>query len=116
MGFTEGLMENKKVKFPFIMLIKRFVGPYKGYVVLNVLCNLLSTVFSLFSFALLIPILEILFKTNNTIYEYMPFAWDMSVIKNNAYCWVSHYIVQNGPMNTLMLMSVALCTSLCLTM
>lgn len=108
MGFTECPMENKKVKFPFLMLIKRFVGPYKGYVVLNVLCNLLSTVFSLFSFALLIPILEILFKTSNAVYEYMPFSWDMTVIKNNAYCWVSHYITQNGPMNTLMLLSVAL--------
>ena len=66
-------MELKKERFPFIMLVRRFVGPYKGCVVLNVLCNLLSTVFSLFSFALLIPILEILFKTNNTVYEYMPF-------------------------------------------
>lgn len=101
-------MAGRKVRFPFIMLIKRFVGPYKGYVALNIVCNLLSTVFSLFSFALLIPILEILFKTSSTVYEYKPFAWDMSVIKNNAYYWVSNYIVQEGAMKTLLLMSFLL--------
>lgn len=98
----------KRKKLPFIMLMQRFIGPYKGYVALNILCNLLSTVFSLFSFALLIPILEILFKTNTEVYEYMPFAWDMSVIKNNAYCWVSHYVIDHGAMNTLMLLSILL--------
>ncbi len=101
-------MEAKKVRFPFLMLVKRFVGPYKSYVALNIICNLLSTFFSLFSFALLIPILEILFKTNNTVYEYMPFAWDMSVIKNNAYCWVSNYIDAEGPMKTLLFLSILL--------
>ncbi len=101
-------MAEKKNRFPFVMLLKRFVGPYKGSVALNILCNLLSTIFSLFSFALLIPILEILFKTSNNVYEYMPFSWDMSVIKNNAYCWVSNYISQEGAMKTLMLMSVML--------
>lgn len=90
------------------MLLRRFVGPYKGCVALNIACNLLSTIFSLFSFALLIPILEILFKTNNNVYEYMPFAWDMSVVKNNAYCWVSHYIAEEGAMKTLLLMSLLL--------
>ncbi len=90
------------------MLVKRFVGPYKGYVALNIICNLVSTIFSLFSFALLIPILEILFKTSNTVYEYMPFAWDMNVLKNNAYCWVSKYIAENGAMNTLLALSVLL--------
>lgn len=101
-------MEAKKVRFPFLMLVKRFVGPYKSYVAINIICNLLSTFFSLFSFALLIPILEILFKTNNTVYEYMPFAWDMSVIKNNAYCWVSNYIDAEGPMKTLLFLSILL--------
>lgn len=101
-------MEAKKVRFPFLMLVKRFVGPYKSYVAINIICNLLSTFFSLFSFALLIPILEILFKTNNTVYEYMPFAWDMTVIKNNAYCWVSNYIDAEGPMKTLLFLSILL--------
>ena len=44
----------------FFVLLKRFIPPYKKYVVLNLLFNLLTTAFSLFSFALIIPILEIL--------------------------------------------------------
>ena len=74
----------KLPQFNFLTLIKRFVFPYKWYVVLNILCNILSTVFSLFSFALIIPILEILFKTTNVSYTYMPHEWRMEVIKNNA--------------------------------
>lgn len=92
----------------FLKLLKRFVGPYKGYVALNILCNILATIFSLFSFALIIPILEILFRTTTTEYTYMPFAWDPSVIKNNAYYFVSTYIDQNGGIQTLMLLAVLL--------
>ncbi len=92
----------------FFILIKRFVSPYKGYVALNILCNILSTIFSLFSFALIIPILEILFKTNQTAYNLMPFAWNVNVIKNNAYFYVSNYITQHGGIQTLMLLGILL--------
>lgn len=98
----------KLPQFNFLTLIKRFVFPYKWYVVLNILCNILSTVFSLFSFALIIPILEILFKTTNVSYAYMPFEWSMDVIKNNAYWWVSNYIETNGALNTLFLLGAFL--------
>ena len=98
----------KLPQFNFLTLIKRFVFPYKWYVVLNILCNILSTVFSLFSFALIIPILEILFKTTNVSYSYMPFEWSMDVIKNNAYWWVSNYIETNGALNTLFLLGAFL--------
>lgn len=98
----------KLPQFNFLTLIKRFVFPYKWYVVLNILCNILSTVFSLFSFALIIPILEILFKTTNVSYTYMPFEWSMDVIKNNAYWWVSNYIETNGALNTLFLLGAFL--------
>lgn len=98
----------KLPQFNFLILIKRFVFPYKWYVVLNILCNILSTVFSLFSFALIIPILEILFKTTNVSYTYMPFEWSMDVIKNNAYWWVSNYIETNGALNTLFLLGAFL--------
>ena len=91
-------------KLNFLILIKRFVSPYKWCVVLNVICNLLSTVFSLFSFALIIPILEILFKTKSVQYTYIPFEWNMEVVKNNAYWWVSNYIGTHGALNTLFLL------------
>lgn len=92
----------------FFVLLKRFVGPYKGYVTLNILCNMLSTVFSVFSFALIIPILEILFKTTSEVYSYQPFAWNLNVMKNNAYWWVSNYIEQNGGVRTLLILGVLL--------
>lgn len=46
----------------FIKILRRFVPPYKHYLILNILFNILAAVLTLFSFALLIPILEILFK------------------------------------------------------
>ncbi len=92
----------------FFILLKRFVGPYKGYVALNVICNILSTIFSLFSFALIIPILEILFKTKQVEYRLETFAWNIDVIKNNAYYYVANYIEQNGGIQTLMLLGVLL--------
>lgn len=92
----------------FLVLIKRFVGPYKKYVGLNIFCNIVSTIFSLFSFALIIPILEILFKTSKKVYEYMPFEWSVDVIKNNAYCWVANYIDENGGIQTLAVLGVFL--------
>ncbi len=92
----------------FVKLIKRFVGPYKSNVVLNIVCNILSTVFSVFSFALIVPILQILFKTTAVQYAYMPFDWSFDVIKNNAYWWVSNYIEQNGAQSTLLLLGMFL--------
>ena len=46
----------------FLLIIRRFVPPYKKYMVLNVVFNILSAILNLFSFALIIPILNILFK------------------------------------------------------
>lgn len=92
----------------FIKLITRFVGPYKGFVALNVLCNILSTLFSIFSFAVLIPILQILFKTDTTQYYFQPWSFDMNVVKNNGYYYVQECIANNGAINTLMLLAVVL--------
>ena len=57
----------------FLQLMRRFVSPYKKYIGWAVLLNILSAVFNVFSFTLLIPILDILFKTGETnkVYEYM---------------------------------------------
>lgn len=95
----------------FVKLIKRFVGPYKKNVVLNILCNILATFFSVFSFALIIPILQILFKTTDVSYQYIPFDWSMETLKNNAYWWVSNYIDQNGAQQTLILLGLFLIIS-----
>ena len=58
----------------FFKVLRRFVPPYKKYLVLTVLFNILSAVLNIFSFAAIIPILNILFKTEESLreVEYMP--------------------------------------------
>jgi len=78
----------------FIALLIRLVPPYKKSVALNVLNNLLSTFFSLFSFMLIVPILEILFGINKKAYDtLMPLDGLNNlgdVLKNNLYYYISH--------------------------
>ena len=58
----------------FIKVIRRFVSPYKFLLALNIFFNIFSTLLSLFSFGLIIPILQILFKMDTKVYAFMP--WD----------------------------------------
>lgn len=90
----------------FVQLIKRFVSGYKRYVILNFLFNILSTIFSLFSFALIIPILNILFKIETTVYEYQPVDWNDlgGSLKNDAYWWMQQFIAVHGGVATLALL------------
>ncbi len=97
----------------FFVLLKRFIPPYKKYVVLNLLFNLLTTAFSLFSFALIIPILEILFKTNPEVYVLkstagVPLNGLLNVWKNNMYYYISDFIQQNGSLTILLILSAFL--------
>ena len=84
----------------FLQLMRRFVSPYKKYIGWAILLNILSAVFNVFSFTLLIPILDILFKTgeNNKVYEYMEWgtAGFKDVAINNFYYYVSQMIQDNG--------------------
>lgn len=75
----------------FIALIKRFLPPYKKQIFLNLFFVVLSTILNIFSFALIVPILEVLFKTNKTVYQYIPMdslksIFNLSTLKNNLYC------------------------------
>ncbi|MCQ2191321.1 MAG: ABC transporter ATP-binding protein/permease [Paludibacteraceae bacterium] len=90
----------------FITLVKRFVAGYKTYVGLNFLFNILSTVFSLFSFALIIPILNILFRIETQVYTYAPINWNdlAGSLKNNAYWWMQQFISEHGGVATLALL------------
>lgn len=94
----------------FVKLIKRFVSGYKTYVGLNFLFNILSTIFSLFSFALIIPILNILFKIETKQYEYMAVDWDdlAGSLKNNAYWWMQQFISEHGGVAALAALGVFL--------
>ncbi|MFZ4455089.1 MAG: ABC transporter ATP-binding protein [Bacteroidales bacterium] len=95
----------------FFKVLRRFVPPYKKYLFFNILNNILSTIFSLFSFALIIPILEILFKINNVKYHFMPIGSTGSLkteLTNNFYYYISQAIINYGGSLVLMMLGVML--------
>lgn len=100
----------------FLKVLRRFVPPYKKYMVLNVIFNFFSAVLNLFSFMLIIPILNILFKTADEVevYHYMEWAFDLSSMeamkeslngmKNNFFWFISNYIETYGGSSTLIML------------
>ena len=89
----------------------RFVPPYKRYVALNVVCNILTAVLTLFSFALIVPILQMLFKVNEGTYFLMHTGNGVSlkdVAINNFYYYTQEAILQLGPTLTLALLALML--------
>ena len=96
----------------FLQLLRRFVSPYKKYIGWAVLLNVLSAVFNVFSFTLLIPILNILFKTGDgsQVYHYMEWGSDSlkDVAINNFYYFVTRLIETHGPTMTLLFMGLFL--------
>ncbi|OKZ05285.1 ABC transporter ATP-binding protein [Bacteroides nordii] len=95
----------------FFQLMRRFVAPYKKYLGWAIVLNVLSAVLNVFSFTLLIPILQILFKMDNEVYEFIP--WDSSIglkekAVNNFYYYVTDMIAVNGPSLTLLFLGLFL--------
>ena len=87
------------------------MNPYRKYLMWSVVINFLSQWMNVFSFVVLIPILNILFKIDQTIYEYQPWDWqhlDKEVITNNGYAYVQELVATHGPFVTLVIMGVAL--------
>ena len=88
--------------FNIISIFKRFLPPYKKYVVWSLLFNFLSTVFSLFSFAAIIPVLQILFGLKESDVAYMPWSWSDSLVdlfaaaKNNFSFLLNQVILNTG--------------------
>ena len=95
----------------FFSIMGRYLRPYRKHLAWSVLLNFLSQWMNVFSFAVLVPILNILFKIDTTTYEYQPIDWDhvdMDVVFNNAYAAVQELITSYGPFETLLMMGVAL--------
>ena len=82
----------------FFILLRRFVTPYKWNVILNIVFNLLAAFMTLFSFAFIVPILQMLFQIDNTHYEYM--TWGAGSFKdvavNNFYYYTQVVIESHG--------------------
>ena len=96
----------------FINVLRRFVPPYKKYLVLSVIFNILSAVLNIFSFAALIPILQILFQTSNAETATSLMAWDwgniQAVLMNNMNYYVNGLIAEWGQTTTLLLIGLFL--------
>ena len=63
----------------FLKLMRQYASPYKGHLAGAVVLNILSAVFNIFSFAVLVPLLNILFKVDETVYEFIPWDSQMSL-------------------------------------
>ena len=96
----------------FFQILRRFVPPYKKYLVLTVVFNILSAVLNIFSFAAIIPILQIIFKTEKAVAvtRLMPWDWDnmKEVASNNMNYYVNWLIGDIGPTTTLLVLGLFL--------
>ena len=94
----------------FMNLLRRYVRPYNGYIAGSLALNILSAVFNIFSFSLIIPILNILFGLSGNVYSFIP--WDTASVSlrekavNNAYWYVSGLIGQHGAVTVLIFLAL----------
>lgn len=94
----------------FYKILKRYVAPYGKYLWGSVTVNLLSAILNIFSFSLIVPMLNILFRINSKVYEFIPLSSvdgimeKGSAIANNANWWLSQYIAQHGESKALLLL------------
>ena len=92
----------------FLKLMRQYASPYKGHLAGAVVLNILSAVFNIFSFAVLVPLLDILFKVDETVYEFIP--WDTQMdfkekLLNNLYFYVSDFTATYGASATLFMLA-----------
>lgn len=97
-----------------IAIFKRFLPPYKKYVIWSLLFNFFSTIFSLFSFAAIIPVLQILFGLEKSNVSFIPWSWGDSLaeltiaIKNNFSYYLGQFIENTGLELTLLYLGLFL--------
>lgn len=97
-----------------LKLLHRFIPPYRGKVVLNILFNILSTVLSLFSFATIIPMLRLLFGISTANSRYIELVATMSIkeyieaARGNMYWWIGQMVSDYGAGTVLMMLGVFL--------
>ena len=90
----------------FLHVIKRYASPYKSYVAWAVVLNILSAIFNIFSFTLIIPLMQILFKLDTTVYEFIPWDSDLPIKDlaiNNLYYYITVCSDKFGGSNTLLI-------------
>jgi len=95
----------------FMKIMRQYASPYKGHLAGAVVLNILSAVFNIFSFAVLVPLLQILFKVNEQVYSFIPWGADMpkkDIVINNFYYYVSDFAGTHGVVNTLILLAAVM--------
>ncbi len=96
----------------FIQVLRRFLPPYKRYVVGAFFLNLLSAVLNIFSFTLIIPILQILFKMDSRVYSFIPWNTEgvgfKDLLVNNFYYYITDLVTIHGGSFTLLILGVFL--------
>ena len=96
----------------FWQILKQYASPYKKYIGGSIILNIFSALFNIFSFSLIIPLLQILFKIDTKIYEFI--EWESSSLSfkdtliNNIYYYVGVLKVEIGPSNLLLLIGLFL--------
>ena len=91
----------------FLSLMARYIKPYRRYLAWAVVLNFITQLLNVFSFVVLIPILNILFKIDTTVYEYRPIDWsniNKDDLINNGYAWIQELINTDGAFLTLVYM------------
>ena len=116
-GRASGL-DNKRYNQPmkeFFEVLRRYVAPYKGYLLGSLLFNILSAVLNVFSFVTLMPMLKILFRIDTQTYAFM--AWDAAdksfkdVLVNNMYYYTQTWMGEYGASATLLFLGLFLITA-----
>ncbi len=97
----------------FFRVMGRYFARYKRYIAGTLLMNVLAALFNVFSFTLLLPILQILFRINTATYAYIPWGQGglggfVDVAKNNIYFYSQELIAHYGPATTLLLLGIVL--------
>lgn len=94
----------------FLLVLRRFIPPYKKYLVLSIVFNILSAILNVFSFATIIPLLQILFKTEGAVRATAMMPWSLSrkVLANNANYLIEEMVQYFGSTSTLLVLGIAL--------
>ena len=92
----------------FIKMMRQYASPYKPYLAGAVLLNILSAIFNIFSFAVIVPLLNILFRLDTAQYAFIPWGTEgysfKGILVNNAYWLVSDFSAQHGAVTALLLL------------
>ena len=100
----------------FFKVLRIYVAPYKGNLIWSIILTIFSAVFNIFSFALIIPILQILFGMDTTEYVFIPWDSDMAmkeIAMNNMYYYVTVLIDKVGGSLTLLYLGLFMLSITC---